>query len=89
MIDPIETKYNGYKFRSRLEARWVVFFGKMCIKFQYEPEGFKLDSGWYLPDFWLPQVKMWAEVKRNEFTKREYCLAYDLSESTGSPFIIP
>lgn len=22
----IETEYNGYKFRSRLEARWAVFF---------------------------------------------------------------
>jgi len=24
-IKPIETIYNGYKFRSRLEARWAVF----------------------------------------------------------------
>ena len=88
MINPIETKYKGYKFRSRLEARWAVFFVKMGIKFQYEPDGFKLDSGWYLPDFWLPQVKMWAEVKPNEFTKREYCLAYDLSKSTGRPCLM-
>ena len=82
MINPIETKYRGYKFRSRLEARWAVFFDAMSIEFQYEPEGFKLKSGWYLPDFWLLQVKMWAEVKQNEFTKKEYSLAYNLSEST-------
>lgn len=25
-IKPIETIYNGYHFRSRLEARWAVFF---------------------------------------------------------------
>lgn len=24
-ITAIETVYNGYKFRSRLEARWAVF----------------------------------------------------------------
>ena len=23
---PIETMYRGYRFRSRLEARWAVFF---------------------------------------------------------------
>lgn len=26
VIKPIETKYDGYLFRSRLEARWAVFF---------------------------------------------------------------
>ena len=88
MIVPIETKYNGYKFRSRLEARWAVFFDEMDIKFQYEPEGFKLASGWYLPDFWLPQVEMWAEVKQNKLNKKECCLAYDLSESTGYPCLM-
>lgn len=88
MQNPIETKYKGYKFRSRLEARWAVFFDKMEIEFQYEPEGFKLKSGWYLPDFWLPQVKMWAEVKQNEFNEKEYCLAYDLSEFTDRPCLM-
>lgn len=48
----IETEYNGYKFRSRLEARWAVFFDSLGIKYEYEPEGFLLDDGsMYLPDF--------------------------------------
>lgn len=25
-IQAIETTYNGYRFRSRLEARWAVFY---------------------------------------------------------------
>jgi hypothetical protein len=51
-IKPIETQYNGYKFRSRLEARWAVFFEKAGFDWEYEPEGFDLDDGiWYLPDF--------------------------------------
>lgn len=29
----------------------------------YEPEGFKLPSGQYLPDFWLPRLELWVEVK--------------------------
>lgn len=51
-IKPIETIYKGYKFRSRLEARWAVFLDALGVKWEYEPEGFKLPNGkWYLPDF--------------------------------------
>ena len=50
-IKAIETVYAGYRFRSRLEARWAVFFDSMGWKWEYEPEGFDLPSGWYLPDF--------------------------------------
>lgn len=57
-IRPIETIYNGYKFRSRLEARWAVFFDALGVKYEYEPEGFLLPSGKrYLPDF---RVKCWG-----------------------------
>lgn len=60
----IETKYNGYKFRSRLEARWAVFFDEMGIKYEYEPEGFELSDGTkYLPDFYLPESGSFFEVK--------------------------
>jgi hypothetical protein len=56
-IKPIETVYNGYKFRSRLEARWAVFFDNAGIKYEYEIDGFDCgDAGWYLPDFYLPNV---------------------------------
>lgn len=64
MLKAIETKYKGYRFRSRLEARWAVFFDTLGITWEYEKEGYNLGAvGWYLPDFWLPQVSMWAEVK--------------------------
>lgn len=54
MIKAIETEYKGYKFRSRLEARWAVFFDAMGIAYEYEPEGFMLDDGTkYLPDFYI------------------------------------
>jgi hypothetical protein len=63
-IKPIETYYNGYRFRSRLEARWVVFFDAMGIKYEYEPEGFAMSDGTtYLPDFYLPESKQYFEVK--------------------------
>ena len=51
-IRVIETEYNGYRFRSRLEARWAVFFDALGVPYEYEPEGFTLPSGKkYLPDF--------------------------------------
>lgn len=59
----IETRYKGYRFRSRSEARWAVFFDACDIKWRYEPEGFELPSGRYLPDFWLEGIKIWVEVK--------------------------
>lgn len=63
-IKPIETVYSGYRFRSRLEARWALFFDEMGIEYEYEAEGYDLgNAGWYLPDFWLPQFHMWFEVK--------------------------
>lgn len=59
----IETEYNGYKFRSRLEARWAVFFDALGIEYEYEKEGYDLDGIRYLPDFWLPRLDLWAEIK--------------------------
>lgn len=60
----IETKYHGLTFRSRLEARWAMFFDAVGIEFVYEPEGYVLSDGTkYLPDFWLPEQKMAVEVK--------------------------
>lgn len=53
-LKPIETKFKGYKFRSRLEAKWAVFFEGMKLNWIYEPEGFQLPSGvCYLPDFFV------------------------------------
>jgi hypothetical protein len=65
-VKPIETSYAGHCFRSRLEARWAVFFDSLRIPWHYELEGFELPSGWYLPDFWLPTINqdgVWFEVK--------------------------
>lgn len=62
-IKAIETIYNGYKFRSRLEARWAVFFDKAGIEYEYEPEGFDIGGVWYLPDFYLPWYNCYVEIK--------------------------
>ncbi len=45
----IKTTYNGVNFRSRLEARWAVFFDLVGWKYEYEPYDL---NGW-IPDFIL------------------------------------
>jgi hypothetical protein len=67
-IKAIETEYKGYKFRSRLEARWAVFFDALDIKWCYELEGYEFSNGVrYLPDFYLPNFHqaggIFVEVK--------------------------
>ena len=52
MIKAIETEYNGVLYRSRLEARWAMFFDHMGYVYEYEPEGYVLEDGTkYIPDF--------------------------------------
>ena len=46
-IKPIETVYNGYRFRSRLEARWAVFFDALGITY-------KIEKRLGILDFWFP-----------------------------------
>ena len=79
----IQTEYNGLKFRSRLEARWAYLFDLLDIKYEYEKEGYELPSGRYLPDFWLPQLKCWVEIKGETPNKTEEALAYDLADGSG------
>lgn len=70
-VRAIETRYAGCNFRSRLEARWAVFFDALGIPWEYEPEGFErqfYEDGptvRWLPDFLLPNQNIWVEVKPN------------------------
>ncbi len=67
LIKAIETVYHGYRFRSRLEARWAVFFDNLDMEFEYELEGYELGGGLrYLPDFYLPSIGVHVEVKPHE-----------------------
>ncbi len=94
----IDTHYKGYRFRSRLEARWAVFLDHMQCKWQYEPQGFNLDGMLYLPDFWLPfanpdhaggyeqgsppEKGYWLEIKPLALSERECELCRKLAENT-------
>lgn len=94
-IKAIETQYKGHRFRSRLEARWAVFFDTLGVKWEYEPEGYDLGKvGWYLPDFYFPEVRWHGEVKpdapiaKSDIAKMEYFDNYPPKNSLGLIYII-
>jgi len=93
----IETCWNGWRFRSRTEARWAVLFNQLNIKFEYEKEGYELPSGRYLPDFWLPYhptvlphrlpaTGEWIEIKGEAPSLHELDLAWELA--TEGDFLV-
>jgi hypothetical protein len=65
VLRPIPTRYKGYHFRSRLEARWAVFFEVLGVAWEYEPQGFDIDGTKYLPDFRVQtgDLVCWYEIK--------------------------
>jgi len=103
VIKAIDTIYNGYKFRSRLEARWAIFFDSISAKYEYEKEGYDLDGEWYLPDFWMIEWNCWIEIKptilrlplgymtqKNDYIepKKELSLCRKLSDNTNNVVLL-
>lgn len=82
-LKPIPTLYRGVHYRSRLEARWGVFFTEMKIAFQYEPKSFRMDNDtYYLPDFFLTRVKRFCEVKPIPLSQYEISLCNQVTEQS-------
>jgi len=86
------TTYGGTAFRSRTEARWAVFFDALGIEYEYEtpaqlsgedPDSYTGATEYTAhPDFWLPRICMWAEVKSDRFDEEEVNRARILATQT-------
>lgn len=64
VIRSIKTEYSGLVFESTLEADWALNLDRLTIAWDYEPEGVRLPNGAnYRPDFYLPRLTTWLEVK--------------------------
>ena len=63
MIKAIPTIYKNHTFRSRMEARWALFFDSLGVEWIYEPDVYDLGSGEkYFPDFYFPKYDFFAEI---------------------------
>jgi hypothetical protein len=82
-MEVLQTKYNGVLYRSRTEARWAVFFDVAGIRVEYEPEGYRLESVDYLPDFYAPDLNVFFEVKGTRPTDQEVIKAVELVRAAG------
>lgn len=88
VIKAIETRYSGYRFRSRLEARWAVFFDALGLRYEYEKEGYEIRGKAYLPDFWMLDLGIFIEIKGQEPTDLEYDLCRLLHWDIGPPVLL-
>lgn len=77
-IKSIPTRYNNRFFRSRLEARWAVFFDELGVEYDYELDGKIIGGVTYLCDFWIPHIKCWVEIKPGRSTETELSKARSL-----------
>lgn len=89
------TIYNGITFRSRLEARWAIVLDELGFGFEYEPEAIRIqgwyikqmggpDQFWYLPDFYVPQMDCFFEVK-GALKEFEYLRLLDIARTITTP----
>lgn len=81
-LTPIETRYKGILFRSRIEARWALFYDKLGVPYDYEREGYDIAGCWYLPDFWMPKQDCFIEIKGKPPNLEEEALASILSQQS-------
>lgn len=89
-LKAIDTRYAGHLFRSRLEARWAVVLDHLQIRWQYEAEGYefsggtRLDGICYLPDFWLPDLNTFLEIKGTTPTSLEHSKLHQLGREKNA-----
>ncbi len=84
----IPTTYNGVEFRSRLEARWAIFFDAIDTPWEYESENFITKYGPYLPDFYLPELQQFFIVKGESLPDDEEKKCFEVDLLTGKHVIM-
>src|SRR5262249_32781330 len=87
-MNAIETRFNNRQHKSRTEARYAVLFHACQLPYEYEKEGFWLELGRYLPDFDLPSLNLWFEVKGELPTSNAINLCHCLADETSKRVVM-
>lgn len=73
IIKAIPTVYKQVQLKSRLEADVAFLVENLGYKWLYEPQSYLLKDGThYLPDYYLPELKLFIECRGYESIKGEY-----------------
>lgn len=80
-------QYAGYEMRSHSETRWAAMMDSLDICWLYEPQVVDTRHGLYLPDFFLPSVGVFVEVKGPGPSVVEVEKAKDAEDVTGCPVV--
>tara|TARA_B100000787_G_scaffold165463_1_gene149372 strand:+ start:1537 stop:2061 length:525 start_codon:yes stop_codon:yes gene_type:complete len=83
-----EIKYDGYVFRSKIEAQQYKLFKELGLDVHYEPETYGLDFAGhtvnYLVDFFLPDLDSYVEIKLSKCPTHDECVkCFALAQTTG------
>lgn len=84
----IETYYKNTRFRSRLEAKWALFFDELGIVWDYECQGFESRGIRYLPDFYLPELELFFECKPYAPSESDFKKSAIGVEASGKTLIL-
>jgi len=82
----IPTAFKGITYRSRLEANVAQFLYDLGLKFEYESDSFLIDGSHYAPDFYLPDVDRYVEV-RGYVTETSEAILEGFAKQRGDLFV--
>lgn len=80
-------RYGGYEMRSHSETRWAAIMDAMSVAWVYESRTVVTRHGGYMPDFFLPAVGAFVEVKGPIPSQIEREKAWDAQRITGFPVV--
>ncbi len=80
-------EHRGWMMRSHTELLWARVFDAAEIQYLHEPGLFDTPHGWYLPDFYMPNIDIYVEIKGVEPTEIEKEKAAAVILATGKPLM--
>jgi len=86
-IPSIKTRYGGYTFKSKLEARWAVFMDLLGVSYEYEKYkgivSVNIIEYAYMPDFFLKDIELFLEIKPRKPVESELNKAAGWANDAG------
>jgi hypothetical protein len=76
ILKPNWIKYNNIWMRSNWEVKYAKYLNKNNIKWLYESKTFDLGNTTYTPDFYLPKINTYIEIKgyKSDIFKQKFIL---------------